>query len=42
MCVHESVTKMTDRGMRAVADMAARHPSLEMLAVQCEACTVCV
>ena len=33
---------MTDRGMRAVADMAARHPSLEALDVSGEACTVCV
>ena len=36
--VHESVTKMTDRGVRAVADVAARHPALEVLIVQSEAC----
>ena len=33
---------MTDTGMRAVADMAAHHPSLEKLHVVSKACTVCL
>ena len=40
VCACESATKMTDRGMRAVADLVARHTSLEELHVDGEACTV--
>ena len=40
-CVLKSGTKMTDGGMRAVADMAADHPSLEQLHLYGEACTLC-
>ena len=39
MCVcvfRELETKMTDHGMRAVADMAAQHPSLEELIIPSE------
>ena len=33
---------MTDRGMGAMADVAAHHPSLENLNVASKACTVCL
>ena len=33
-------TDMAGRGMRAVADVAAQHPSVEKLRVEREACTV--
>ena len=33
---------MTDRGMTAVAKIAANHPSLKKLYVFGEACTVCM
>ena len=33
---------MTDRGMGAVADVAAHHPSLEKLFIHCEALGKCV
>ena len=42
MCALESASKMTDRGMMAVADMAAHHPSLETLQVSGEAYTLCL
>ena len=38
VCLRASDTKMTDRGMRAVADMVAAHPSLEVMDVTCESC----
>ena len=40
--MRESVTNMTDRGMRALAAMAAHHPSLEVLDARGTACTVCL
>ena len=42
VCARESEVNMTDTGMSVVADMAARHPSLEELHVDGEPCTVCV
>ena len=33
---------MTDHGVKAVADMAARHPSLVVLDVRGTACTACM
>ena len=40
--LRDSGTNMTDRGMGAVADVAAHHPSLEKLFIHCEALGKCV
>lgn len=41
MCVGvESATKMTDRGMGAVADLVARHPALQKLDFRGAMCIV--